>query len=259
MDELASLVANADQIVRGAFPASWQDSEALGAIVDGIATAVEELGQRIPDVSQALASGMGMAAKGALGLILTLIFFFYTVKDFHWLLASFTSRYLPDTLRNFAESRADQVNRTLRGFIVGYLISSTAVFALTLTLLLLCGVKMALLLALLAGVLNIIPIIGFWVSTLITLVVALASGMMPGDVLLIGLGLGAINQLDSNLLQPRVIGRRVGLHPVAAILSVAVFGKIMGLAGVILGIPLAALLTREWERIIRRASAEKLV
>jgi predicted PurR-regulated permease PerM len=83
--------------------------------------------------------------------------------------------------------------------------------------------------------------------------------MAPGGVLLMGLGLGVINQFDSNVIQPRVIGRRVGLHPVAAIISVGVFGKILGLPGVLLGIPLAALLTREWERVVQKASEEKLV
>lgn len=258
-DELANLVGNAGQIVRSAFPASWQNSEALGSFVDGLSTAVEEFGRNLPSLSRALTGGMGLAMKGALGILLTLIFFFYTLKDFPWLMASFSSRYLPDSIRSFVESRAENVNKTLRGFIVGYLISSTGVFVLTLVLLLLCGVKMALLLALLAGVLNIIPIIGFWISTIVTLVVALASGMLPGDVILVGLGLAVINQFDGNVVQPRVIGRRVGLHPVAAILSVAIFGKIMGLAGVLLGIPLAALLTREWERVVRKASEEKLV
>jgi len=258
-DELSALVSNAGHTVRSAFPASWQSSAALASVVDAVARAVEALGQELPDISRSVTGGVGLALKGALGFLLTLIFFFYTVKDFRWLLASFSSHYLPETFRSFVESRADQVNSTLRGFIKGYAISSTSVFLLTLALLLAWGVKMALLLAVLAGVLNIIPVVGYWVSTIITLVVALAGGRSPGSVLLIWLGLGVINQFDSAFIQPRVIGRRVGLHPVAAILSVAVFGRIMGPAGVLLGIPLAAILTREWERLIRKASAEKLV
>jgi predicted PurR-regulated permease PerM len=258
-DQLAALVGNAGEIVRSAFPASWSGSEVLGSVVDSLVAAVEGIGQSIPDLTRLITEGADVVARGALAFLLTLIFFFYALKDFHWLTSTFSARYLPVTVKGFVDSRTENFNRTLRGFIVGYIISSTVVFGLTLGLLMLCGVKMAFLLALLAGALNIIPIVGFWLSTILTLVVALAGGMAPGGVLLMGLGLGVINQFDSNVIQPRVIGRRVGLHPVAAILSVGIFGKILGLPGVLLGIPLAALLTREWERVVQKASEEKLV
>ncbi len=251
-DEFARLVDSASERIRLIFPESWLDSRLLSGAVDGIVLGVEEIGERLPDYTRALMGSLGYALAGALGVLMTLIFFFYALKDSSEIAAITGRRYLPDSLKNFLDSRSNRIVTTVRSFAQGFFITSLVVFVLTLTLLLVAGVRMAFLLALVAALLNVIPVIGFWVSTAITLVIALATGLEPRTVLLVGLGLGAINVFEGNFLQPRVIGRRVGLHPVAAIMSVAVFGRILGFPGVLLGIPLAAVLTKEWEDFLEK-------
>lgn len=246
-EELARLTTGAGEAVRRAIPPSWSDNEILYSIAEDMASTVEEFVAGIPRLSREIDSALAFAATGALGVLMTLIIFYYCVKDFNRLLSDFSHRILPARFRIFAESRAGRHSVTLRKFLGGYFITSSVVFVLTLALLLAFRIRLALVLALLAAVLNIVPVVGFWASTAVTLVVALSTGVALGPVLLLGLGLALINVFEGNMLQPRILSPRVGLHPVAVIVSMGVFGKLLGIPGILLGVPLAAIATREWE------------
>jgi predicted PurR-regulated permease PerM len=94
--------------------------------------------------------------------------------------------------------------------------------------------------------------VGFWIPAVLILLVALATGNDWMTLFFLWAGLAGINVLEGNFLSPRIVGRKVGLHPVAVILSIGIFGRLLGVAGVLLGIPLAAILSREWEDFLRR-------
>lgn len=256
-EELARLTSGAGEAIRQAIPPSWAQNELLSNAAENIAVTVEQFVAKIPRLSQELDRTLAFAATGALGILMTLIIFYYCVKDFNRLLSDFSHRILPARFRIFAESRAGRHSVTLRRFLGGYFITSSVVFVLTLALLLAFRVRLALVLALLAAVLNIVPVIGFWVSTAVTLVVALSTGAAIGSVLLLGLGLALINVFEGNILQPRILSPRVGLHPVAVIVSMGVFGKLLGIPGILMGVPLAAIATREWEDFKERWEREE--
>lgn len=256
-EELARLTTGAGEAVRQAIPPSWSQNEMLSDAAEEIASTVEQFVAKIPQLSHELDRTLTLAVTGALGVLMTLIIFYYSVKDFNRLLSDFSHRILPARFRVFAESRAGRHSVTLRRFLGGYFITSGIVFVLTLALLLAFRVRLALVLALLAAVVNIVPVIGFWFSTAVTLVVALSTGVAIGSVLLIGLGLALINVFEGNILQPRILSPRVGLHPVAVIVSMGVFGKLLGVPGILLGVPLAAIATREWEDFKERWEGEE--
>ncbi len=255
--ELSTIIEESVGRVQGIFPASWSETPLLKNLSDGIVQMVGEFGAWLPGLAGGVAGGMGFALKGMLGLLMTLVYFFYILRDSGELMRGFVKRYLPESMHSFVAGRSEKVVQILGRFVEGFFLTSSVVFVLTLLLLLVAGVRMAFLLALVAALLNIIPVIGFWVSTALILVIALASGMQMRDVLIIGAGLAAINIFEGNILQPKIIGRKVGLHPVVAILSVAIFGEILGFFGYILGVPLAAVLTSEWgEYLSRRRSRQ---
>ena len=250
--EMSRIIDESVIRVQGIFPDTWQESPILKNFADGVVRTVGEFGEKLPALAGGVARGMGFALMGMLGSLMTLVFFFYILRDSRKLMRGLVRRYLPDSMHDFVDERSRRVLRTLTNFVEGFFITSSVVFVLTLILLLVARVRMAFLLALVAALLNIIPVIGFWVSTAIILVIALASDMPVGEALLVGACLGVINIFEGNILQPKIIGRKVGLHPVAAILSVAIFGEILGFFGYLLGIPLAAVLTKEWEDYLAR-------
>jgi predicted PurR-regulated permease PerM len=252
-DQLASLVTESASSVEQKLAESLPEGDVATAIVEGVVHAMEEMASRVPDFSRMLIDKLGTAAASAFGVLLTLLFFYYLIKDHDKFIPTFRERYLPDSVNRFLSERIGRINRILRSFLHGYMITSSIVFVLTLGLLLAFGIRIAFILALLAGILNIVPILGFWITAILILLVALATGNGFLTLFFLWAGLALINVLEGNFLQPRIVGRKVGLHPVVVILSIGVFGKLLGVVGVLLGIPLAAILSREWELFLERS------
>ncbi len=124
----------------------------------------------------------------------------------------------------------------MRGQIALTLIIGTASY-IGLTLL---GIPYALPLAILAGILEVIPVIGPIISAIPAIMVAyLISPFMALWVALLYL---IIQQLENHLIVPQVMKKAVGLNPLAVILAVAIGGKLLGIAGALLAIPITVVL-----------------
>jgi len=118
----------------------------------------------------------------------------------------------------------------LLGLIVGT-VSGLAYFAL--------GVPYAVLLGVLAGIFELVPIVGPIVAGAVAAVVALTQPFPL--VIWVVLAALAIQQLENNLLVPRISGGAVGLHPLAALLAVLVGVEIAGVIGALFAVPLTGL------------------
>ncbi len=94
----------------------------------------------------------------------------------------------------------------------------------------------------LAGLLNLIPVLGFW--TVVVLCVASAILSAEPGILLLRLAIVfAVEQvIEGQVLTPRIVGRAVGLNPALTLISVLVFGAILGPIGVIIAVPAAAMI-----------------
>lgn len=100
-----------------------------------------------------------------------------------------------------------------------------------------CGVDFALLWGLLAFLLNYVPTIGMFIATIPPVVVALIQ-YGPGGALLVLAGYGVINFTLGNLVEPRVMGRALGLSPLVVFLSMVFWGWLWGPVGALLAVPL---------------------
>jgi predicted PurR-regulated permease PerM len=109
------------------------------------------------------------------------------------------------------------------------------VFGIGLTLL---GVKYALPLAIFAGLVEIVPFVGPYAATIPPVLLGLSQSVQLG---LVVAAFGLVVQLvEANILMPRVMGRAVGVSHLTVILGLLVGGKLMGLAGAFLAVPIAA-------------------
>jgi predicted PurR-regulated permease PerM len=113
---------------------------------------------------------------------------------------------------------------------------------------LIMGVQYALLLGVMAAVLNIIPYLGIYTSIVICMIVTLAnsSGNLAVEV---GVGLFIVHLLDSNILFPRIIGGRVKMNPFITILAVIVGQALWGVPGMFLFIPITGIIKLICERV----------
>jgi predicted PurR-regulated permease PerM len=100
------------------------------------------------------------------------------------------------------------------------------------------GIPLALSFGVIAGLLEVIPYFGSIAGTFLPAIIALT--ISPWKFLFVLLLFLLLNQIDAHLVQPLVMGRQVHLHPVVVILTFLIMGKLLGLVGVLLAVPAAA-------------------
>ncbi len=145
----------------------------------------------------------------------------------------------------------EQVDRGVKRYILTKVLVSAGTGIMVGVVLAFLGVKLAMVVGLLAFLLNFIPSIGSVVSTLLPLpVVLLMSPDLSGFAKLMAFVIpGAIQFSVGNVIEPRIMGRSLDLHPVVVLLGLIFFGMIWGIIGMILATPIVAVTKIILERI----------
>ncbi|MBC8144700.1 MAG: AI-2E family transporter, partial [bacterium] len=145
-----------------------------------------------------------------------------------------------------------RVDTIISAYMRGILITSSMVGVMAVAVLSLFGVPYAMVIGILTGLLNLIPTIGMLLNLGIAMIIYLFA---PGDfwynTLITAVMIGALHALNSNLVEPRIIGDRVGLHPVMVLASLFVFGHFLGFVGLLIAVPTTAVILmflKEWYR-----------
>jgi sporulation integral membrane protein YtvI len=131
-----------------------------------------------------------------------------------------------------------EIDRTLTKFIRGHLLVALIVGLMTTIGLLIINVKFAILLGIIAGLFDLIPYFGPIIGVIPALFVALLDS--KSKVLYIILLTIVIQQIEANLLSPKILGESVGLHPLTVIFVVLVGGHLFGFIGLIAAVPITA-------------------
>ena len=106
----------------------------------------------------------------------------------------------------------------------------------------LVGVELALLLGVIAGLASLVPYLGFLVGIVASCIAAYAQFQEWTILLWVGLVFGVGQALESMVLTPVLVGDRIGLHPVAVIFALMAGGQVAGFLGVVLALPVAAVI-----------------
>jgi len=136
----------------------------------------------------------------------------------------------------------------INSYVLGLVIEMVLISIVNCTMFLVMGIQYALLLGVMAAVLNIIPYLGIYTSIVISMLVTFAnsSGAMALEV---GLGLFVVHLLDSNILFPRIVGGRVKMNPFITIIAVIVGEFVWGIPGMFLFIPITGIIKLICERV----------
>lgn len=145
-------------------------------------------------------------------------------------------RLFPPAGREAVGSALDAAGQALSRWLLGQLVTMTAVGVAVAVGLMLLGMPMALALGLISGLLEFVPFIGPFVSGGLAVLVAFVQG--PQQALWVALLYLAIQQVEGNLLVPLIQRWAVNLPPALAVGAVLVFGTLFGWAGVMFGTPL---------------------
>jgi len=204
-----------------------------------------------------LTAGLTRLAGQVLNLILIPVLFFYLLKDFNRIKA-FLRSHLPVASSARILNYIKGIDRVLGGFFRGQLIVCAIVAVLTFFILFVAGVPYALILGLIAGILNIIPYIGLGVTLIIGVLIGLLSPNPLVIILKTVIIIEAVQIIEGNILSPRIVGDRVGLHPVWVIFAVLVFSHFWGILGLLIAVPASAvikLFVSDWLEQYRRRNA----
>ncbi|MBM3316987.1 MAG: AI-2E family transporter, partial [Candidatus Eisenbacteria bacterium] len=111
----------------------------------------------------------------------------------------------------------------------------------------------------LAGVLNLVPVLGFWVSAVLATLVALFTPAPLQMLLKVWLVLLAEQLLEQHVLGPRIVGHQLGVKPVVLLLAMLALSAVFGVIGFLIAAPVIGLARGLWEiwGPRRRAEAER--
>lgn len=189
-------------------------------------------------------------AKIIIDLTIAMVIAYYYVKDSKQF-GDFFLALVPRRYRNTFQSMGKEISFILAGFIQGQLLTALIVGAMETAGLLLVGVKYPLVLGFIGGIANIIPYFGPFLGAIPAVAVALTDS--PIKFLWTVLVFVVVQQIDNSYISPKIIEGKLGLHPVATILAVLVGGEFFGIMGMLLAVPVFAIL-----RVIVRKAVDAI-
>ncbi|WP_341704271.1 AI-2E family transporter [Ferrovibrio sp.] len=212
------------------------------------------------DVKQAIGSGSGQAMKvldgliaGLLGggaaifnllslLVVTPVVSFYLLRDWDRMVTRIDT-FLPLDHAETIREQVRKIDQVLAGFVRGQMLVCLILGGFYAIGLSLAGLQFGLFIGLSAGAISFIPYVGTGLGFLVSIGVALAQFWPDWIWIAVVAGIFALGQfLEGNFITPKLVGDRVGLHPVWIMFGLFAGGALFGFLGMLLAVPVAAVI-----------------
>jgi AI-2 transport protein TqsA len=193
-------------------------------------------------------SGLFISVTGILLLIVFVLIFTFFMLYHRKLLMRFLLHLFNTQYRENVKEVITETKSMIYSYVVGLVIEMLLLSVVNCTMFMIMGIPYALLLGVMAAVLNIIPYLGIYTSIVITMLVTLANS--TGNMALeAGVGLFVVHLLDANILFPRIVGGRVKMNPFITIVAVIMGEFLWGIPGMFLFIPITGIIKLISERV----------
>ncbi len=215
---------------------------------------------RLKEIQSQLASGMGEAAKWLAGvftsllsgggvilniislLVLTPVVAFYMILDWDRMVAK-VDGWLPLAHRDTIRELVTEMDHSVAGFLRGQATICLILGVFYAVGLSLAGLNFGFVIGIISGLINFIPYVGSLTGLVLSVGVAVAQFWPDWTMVVIVVGIFAAGQfLEGNVLQPKLLGHALGLHPVWLMFALLAFGSLFGFVGIMLAVPLAAII-----------------
>ncbi len=182
---------------------------------------------------------IGLGARTIFFILAVLVLAFYWTLDGH---KNKTALLLlvPYDQRESARELISEMQARVGAFIQGQTFLGLVIGSLSFLAYSIIGLPYTLALAIIAGIMEMVPVIGPILGAVPAIIVAYT--VSPEKVLWVFLATIVIQQLENNFLVPRVMKRSVGVNPLVTLLALTAFGSLFGILGAIVAIPLAAII-----------------
>ncbi len=212
-----------------------------------------------PETTTSLINFVGKAANGFIGILGYLVgFFLIPVYLFFFLRDSafierYWDKYIPLKDSSFKDeivSVVKEINVYLAAYFRGQVVVSFIDGALTGVILMILGLDYALVIGVSLAILGVIPFVGFILTAIPALLIALAQSDGPSAIIVLAVFI-AVQQFDGLVIQPKIVGESVGLHALTVIFSVLCWSLVIGgILGALLAVPLTASIKVLFQRYI---------
>ena len=217
----------------------FADRYNLGSFLDALRTQLSSLPERLLDATTQLFSVTRSVIGSVVSLLGILLLTFFLLLD--------GKRFVEAGLNHFTSSQRPRLQRMLdqsaaavSGYITGNLVISLVAGIAAFIVLKILGVPYSLTLALVIAVFDLIPLIGATIGALIVIIVGFLVSPVTGVILVVYFLV--YQQIENNVLQPLVYGRRVHLHPIVVFLAAVAGAQLLGILGALLAIPVAEII-----------------
>lgn len=194
--------------------------------------------------------GTSLVSVSDVILNLTLIpIYIFLFLLYRTLIITFLSKLFKPEYHEKLQDILYQIKVSVQSYIVGLLIEMVIVSSLTTVGFMIIGVKYAVVLGLITGLLNLIPYIGILFAGILSIIATLTAS--PDITLIIGVLIIVIvvQLIDNNLIVPMIVGSKVQINAFVSIVGIIVGGVIAGFSGMFLAIPIIAILKVIFDRI----------
>ena len=205
-------------------------------------------------ISTGVVTAVKYVANAFVGLLIMIYLLNYKEKLFaicRKFVAATCGQRRQESLYEFA----DIVNETFIGFIVGRIIDSFIIGVLTFIVLKICGIQFALMISVIVGVTNVIPFFGPFIGAIPSVFILLLEE--PVQALYFVIIIVIIQQIDGNIIGPKIVGNAIGLGSFWVLVAVLVGGGLFGFTGMALGVPVFAVLYRYVNKLITKSLKNK--
>jgi len=260
IQQIGQLIQNAPQLfdrfeawLTTQFPAIDLESEAIRKQLGNLGNAVQASGGTV--LNSILSSALNLINLAVLVVIVPVVTF-YLLMDWDRMVNRI-DELLPRDHAPMVRNLAGEIDRTLASFIRGQGTVCLVLGTYYAVALMLAGLNYGLIIGFVAGLISFIPYVGALVGGVLAIGVALiqwwsGTEVVDGETVQTGINwlriaiVGAIFMFgqffEGNILTPNLVGQSVGLHPVWLILALSIFGSLFGFVGMLVAVPVAAML-----------------
>lgn len=203
---------------------------------------LQEQGGKLLNNAGSYLSGAAVSVTNVfvfLGLLPIYVFLILFYKN---LLLRFVFLWFNKNNHPQVESALRETEVMVKSYLTGLLIQVTYMTILLGVILMIIGIKHAMLIAIIFAVLNLIPYVGALIGNIIGVLLTLTSSAELWHVFAVLIVIAAVQFLDNNILMPRIVGSKIKINALASIIGVIIGGTLAGVSGMFLSLPIIAIL-----------------
>jgi predicted PurR-regulated permease PerM len=209
---------------------------------------INEQSNKILDYAGGFLSGAAGSVTSIFILIGLLPIYIFLMLFYRNLLVRFVFLWFPQDSHKQVEDVMRETQSIIKSYLIGLLIQITYITILLGGILMIIGIKHALLIGVIFAILNLIPYVGALVGNIIGVLLTLTSSQEVWPIFAVLGTIAAVQFLDNNILMPRIVGSKVKINALATILGVIVAGALAGVSGMFLSLPIIAVLKIIFDR-----------